>query len=157
MTEKPIPDRYRFSVIPHIFIDGASKAIEFYKAAFGATEIFRVAKPDGKIVHAEIRIGRSVVMVGDAEGAFADPRSLGGVSVGLHVYVDDVDARFARAVSAGATAIQPVQGMFYGDRTGMLRDPFGHIWVLLTHNEDMAPEDIKRHGEAMLKANAEKA
>jgi PhnB protein len=145
-----IPDRYRYSVIPHVMVEGASAAIEFYERALGATELFRIAQPDGRIVHAEITIGRSVVMVGDANDPFEDPHSLGGLSVGLHVYVEDVDARFAQAVDAGARVIEPVRDMFYGDRMGMLKDPFGHIWVLLTHLEDLPPEEIKRRGEAML-------
>jgi PhnB protein len=151
VTAKPIPKRYQFSVIPHIFIDGASAAVSFYERAFGATEIFRVSRPDGKIVHAEIQIGESIIMVGDADGLFHDPRSLKGVSVGLHLYTEDVDALFARAVGAGAKAIEAVQDMFYGDRMGMLEDPFGHIWVFLTHKEDVAPEQIKLRGEALFK------
>lgn len=151
MTEKKIPDRYQFAIIPHIFIKGASAAVAFYEKAFDAEEIFRVSKPNGLIVHGEIKIGESVIMVGDAEGLFHDPRSLGGISAGLHVYVDDVDALFARAVGAGAKEIEPVQDMFYGDRMGMLQDPFGHIWVLLTHNEDLVPEGIKKRGEALFK------
>jgi len=149
MTAKPIPDRYQFAIIPHIFIKGASAAIAFYEQAFAAAEIFRVSKPDGQIIHAEIKMGASVIMVGDAEGLFHDPRSLKGVSVGLHLYTDDVDALLARAVGAGAKIIEPVQDMFYGDRMGMLEDPFGYIWVLLTHQEDMTPEAIKMHGEAL--------
>jgi PhnB protein len=150
MTEKWLPHRYIHSVIPHIMIKGASTAIEFYKRAFDAVEIFRIAKPDGKIIHAEITIGDSIIMVGDAEGIFHDPQSLGGSSVGLHIYIDKVDDYFAQAVHAGAEPLQPVQDMFYGDRMGILKDPFGHIWVLLTHKEDVTPEEIKRRGEAML-------
>jgi len=145
-----IPARYRYSVIPHVMVDGASAAIEFYSEGFGATELFRVSSPDGRIVHAEITIGDSIVMVGDADDPFHDPRSLGGLSVGLHVYVDDVDAQVARAVQAGATLSEPVQDMFYGDRMGMVTDPFGHLWVLLTHEEDLPPAEIKRRGEAVL-------
>ena len=151
MTLKSIPDRYHYSVIPHIFIKGASAAIEFYKQAFGATEVFRISQPNGEIVHAEILIGGSIIMVGDADGVFSDPHSLSGSPVGLHVYVEDVDAQFIQAVSAGAKAIEPVKEMFYGDRMGMLEDPFGHIWVLLTHKENLSPEEIKNRGEAMLK------
>jgi len=149
-----IPDRYRYSVIPHVMVDGASAAIEFYSEGFGATELFRVSSPDGLIVHAEITIGGSLVMVGDADGPFQDPRSLGGLSVGLHVYVNDVDALVARAVAAGATLREPVQDMFYGDRMGMVTDPFGHLWVLLTHKEDLPPEEIQRRGEALLAGRA---
>lgn len=151
MTVTKIPDRYKFAIIPHIFIKGAAAAIDFYEQAFDAREIFRVSKPDGKIVHAEIKIGESVIMVGDAEGVFRAPQSLGGISVGLHVYVDSVDVLFARAVDAGAKIVEPIQDMFYGDRMGMLEDPFGHVWVLLTHNDDLAPEEIKKRGEALLR------
>jgi PhnB protein len=151
MTARQIPDRYRQSVIPHIMIKGASAAIEFYTRAFGATELVRIAKPNGHIVHAEIKIDDSIIMVGDAERPFHDPNSLGGSSVGLHIYVKNVDALSAQATSAGAKEIQPVQDMFYGDRMAMLEDPFGHIWVLLTHLEDIAPEEIKKRGEAILK------
>ena len=151
MTVKKIPDRYYQSVIPHIMIKEASAAIEFYRQAFGATEIFRISKPNGKIVHAEIQIEDSIIMVGDAESPFQDPKSLGGLTVGLHIYIEEVDARSAQAVSVGAKEIQPVQDMFYGDRMAMLEDPFGYIWVFLTHKEDLTPEEIKKRGEAMFK------
>lgn len=151
MSVNSMPERYRHSVVPHIMINGASAAMEFYKHTFGAIEIFRISQPNGQIFHAEIRIGDSINMLGDADGAFHDPHSLGGSPVGLHVYVEDVDTQFAQAVGAGAKAIQPVQDMFYGDRMGMLEDPFGHIWVLLTHNEELSPKEIKERGEAMLK------
>jgi uncharacterized glyoxalase superfamily protein PhnB/ketosteroid isomerase-like protein len=151
---KSIPSRYRYSVIPHVMIDGAAAAIEFYAKAFDAVELFRIARPDGRIVHAEITIGDSLVMVGDADAPFKDPRALGGLSVGLHFYVDNVDARLAQAVDAGAVLVQPGQDMFYGDRMGMVTDPFGHLWVLLTHQEDLHPEEIKRRGEAQLASSA---
>ena len=146
-----IPDRYQYAVVAHIMIDGAAEAIDFYQRALSAVELFRLTGPDGTIVHAEIRIGCSVIMVGDAASPFRSPRSLGGSTVGLHVYVDDVDARFARAIDAGATAVQSVQDMFYGDRVGMLKDPYGHIWVLLTHQEDLSPEEIKQRSTTILK------
>lgn len=149
MSVKAIPDRYRYAVIPHVMVKGAAQAIEFYKAAYSATELFRIASPDGKIIHSEIRIGQSVVMIGDAEGLFRDARSLGGSSVGLHVYVDDVDALFLRARSAGAKELQPVQTMFYGDRTAMLEDPYGHVWVFLTHLEDLTPDEIVERAKAV--------
>jgi PhnB protein len=132
-------------------VNGASRAIAFYEKAFGATELFRIVRPDDRIVHAEMRIGESVIMVGDADGPFRDPNSLHGSSVGLHVYVENVDTLFAQAVSVGAKVIQSVQDMFYGDRTCMLEDPFGHIWVLLTYQEDMQPEEFKKRGEALFK------
>ena len=152
MAVKPIPDGYH-SVTPYLMIQGASEAIEFYKQAFGATEVFRLAQPNGKIGHAEIRIGDSSIMLADPceEGAFRNPRSLGGSSVGLHVYVEDVDAQFAQALRAGAKPVKPVQDQFYGDRTGTLEDPFGHIWFLATHKEDIAPDEINRRAEALFK------
>lgn len=150
MSAGSMPDRYHRSVIPHVMIDGAVEAIRFYEQAFGASEMFRVSQPNGKIMHAEIRIGDSVVMLGDTDDAFGEPRSLGGTTVGLHVYVEDVDARFARAVSAGAKPLRPVQDMFYGHRMGMLEDPYGHVWVLLEHRETLTPREIKARGEALL-------
>ncbi|MDP1665605.1 MAG: VOC family protein [Methylobacter sp.] len=150
MTVKPIPDGYH-SITPYLMVKGASEAIEFYKRAFGATEIFRLSHPNGQIGHAEIKIGDSSVMLADPceQGAFRTPQSLGGSSVALHVYVQDVDAQFAQAVSAGAKAVKPVFDQFYGDRTGTLQDPFGHIWFLATHKEDIAPEEINRRAEAL--------
>lgn len=155
MTVKPIPDGYH-SVTPYLMIKGASEAIEFYKRAFGATELFRLAAPGGQIGHAEIKIGDSLIMLADPceEGAFRNPQSLGGSSVGLHVYVADVDAQFAQAIKAGAKAVKPVQDQFYGDRSGTLEDPFGHIWFLATHKEDIAPDEINRRAEALFKKQA---
>lgn len=152
MTVKAIPDGYH-SVTPYLSIKGAAEAIDFYKRAFGATELFRLVAASGEIGHAEIRIGDSTIMLADpcATGTFRSPRSLGGSSVGLHVYVEDVDARFAQAVNAGAKAVKPVQDQFYGDRTGTLEDPFGHVWFLATHKEDLTPEDINRRAEALYK------
>jgi len=150
MTVKPIPDGYH-SITPYLMVKGASEAIEFYKRAFGAIEIFRLSHPNGQIGHAEIKIGDSSIMLADPceQGAFRTPQSLGGSSVALHVYVEDVDAQFAQAVSAGAKAVKPVFDQFYGDRTGTLQDPFGHIWFLATHKEDIALEEINRRAEAL--------
>ncbi|MGH8498414.1 MAG: VOC family protein [Methylococcales bacterium] len=152
MTVKPIPDGYH-SVTPYLSIQGAAEAIEFYKQAFGATELFRLAAPSGEIGHAEIKIGDSSIMLADPceEGAFRNPQSLGGSSVGLHVYVNDVDALFSQAVAAGAKTVKPVQDQFYGDRTGTLEDPFGHVWFLATHKEDLTPEEINQRAEALFK------
>jgi PhnB protein len=152
MTIKPIPDGYH-SVTPYLSIKGAAEAIEFYKRAFSATELFRLVTPSGEIGHAEIKIGDSPIMLADAceEGPFRNPQSLGGSSVGLHVYVEDVDALFDRAVDAGAKAVRPVQDQFYGDRTGTLEDPFGHIWFLATHKEELTPEEINRRAEVLFK------
>ena len=152
MTIKSIPDGYH-SVTPYLSIKGAAEAIEFYKRAFSATELFRLVAPSGEIGHAEIKIGDSPIMLADPceEGAFRNPQSLGGSSVGLHVYVEDVDALFVQAVDAGAKAVRPVQDQFYGDRTGTLEDPFGHVWFLATHKEELTPEEINRRAEALFK------
>jgi PhnB protein len=152
MTIKPIPDGYH-SVTPYLSIKDAAKAIEFYKRAFGATELFRLVAPSGEIGHAEIKIGDSQIMLADPceEGTFRNPQTLGGTSVGLHVYVEDVDSLFARAVDAGAKTVRPVQDQFYGDRTGTLEDPFGHVWFLATHKEELTPEEINKRAEALYK------
>jgi PhnB protein len=135
-----IPDRYRYSVIPHIMVDDAAAAIDFYRRAFGAHEDIRLDAPGGGVLHAEITIGRSVLMLGDASveeaesGSFAAPARLGGgTSVTLHVYVPDVDALAERAAD-----------MFHGDRTVILKDPHGHLWVFLTHVEDVPEEELRR-------------
>ena len=152
MTIKPIPDGYH-SVTPYLSIKDAAKAIEFYKRALGATELFRLVAPSGEIGHAEIKIGDSQIMLADPceEGTFRNPQTLGGTSVGLHVYVQDVDTLFARAVDAGAKAVRPVQDQFYGDRTGTLEDPFGHVWFLATHKEELTPEEINKRAAALYK------
>jgi PhnB protein len=150
MTIKPIPDGYH-SITPYLMIDGATQAIEFYKQAFGATEMFRMDTPGGKIGHAEILIGDSRIMMADdcgQESPFRNPRSSGSSSVGLHLYVDDVDQVFAQAVNAGAKIIKPVQDQFYGDRTGALADPFGHVWFIATHKEDLSPDEIRKRATA---------
>lgn len=152
MTVKPIPDGYH-SATPYLSIKGAAAAIEFYKRALGATELFRLVAPSGEIGHAEIRIGDSVIMLADPceTGPFRSPQSLSGSSVGLHVYLEDVDAQFAQAVEAGAKVVKPLQNQFYGDRTGTLEDPFGHVWFLATHKEDLTPEEINQRAEVLFK------
>jgi PhnB protein len=152
MAIKHKPDGYH-SVTPYLSIKGAAEAIDFYKRAFGATELFRLVAPGGEIGHAEIKIGDSPIMLADPceEGTFRNPKALGGSSIGLHVYVDNVDELFTRAVNAGAKAVRAVQDQFYGDRTGTLEDPFGHIWFLATHKEDLTPEEINRRAEALFK------
>jgi PhnB protein len=150
MTIKPIPDGYH-SITPYLMINGATQAIEFYKQAFGATEMFRMDAPGGKIGHAEILIGDSRIMMADdcgQESPFRNPRSSGSSSVGLHLYVDDVDQVFAHAVNADAKVIKPVQDQFYGDRTGALEDPFGHVWFIATHKEDLSPDEIRKRATA---------
>ena len=150
MTVKSIPEGYH-SVTPYLSIKGAAAAMEFYERAFNAEEIFRLIAPDGKIGHAEIKIGDSPIMLADAcdQGAFRPPAELSGTSIGMHVYVKDVDALFAQAIKAGAKAVRPVQDQFYGDRTGTLEDPYGHVWFLATHKEDLTPDEIHRRAEEM--------
>ncbi|WP_333760960.1 VOC family protein [Streptomyces sp. IBSBF 2390] len=146
-----IPDRYRYAVIPHIMVDDAAAAIDFYRRAFGAREDFRIGAPGGGILHAEITIGRSTLMLGDASvseaeaASFTAPTSLGGgTSVTLHVFVPDVDSLAESAEAAGAEIVQPPKNMFHGDRTVILKDPSGHIWVFLTHVEDVSQEELQR-------------
>jgi PhnB protein len=147
---KSIPEGMH-SVTPHLVCAGAADAIDFYKKAFGATEVARVAGPDGKLVHGAVRIEGSVVMLVDENpqwGALG-PRTLKGSPVTIHVYVPDVDAFVARAVKAGAKVTMPVDDMFWGDRYGIIEDPFGHHWSVATHLRDVKPEDLP---EAMRKA-----
>lgn len=151
-----IPDRYRYAVVPHIMVDDARAAIDFYQRAFGAREDFRIDAPGGGILHAEITIGKSTLMLGDAsveeaeEGALASPSSLGGgTSVTLHVFVPDVDALAKRAEAAGAEILQPPTDMFHGDRTVILKDPSGHMWVFLTHLEDVSEAELRRRLSAL--------
>jgi PhnB protein len=145
----PIPEGYH-SVTPYLSIKGAAKAIDYYKQVFGATELFRMAAPDGKIGHAEIKIGNSPIMIADEfpEMEFVSPQTLGGSPIGLMIYVDDVDTMFNKAISAGATQVKPLQDQFYGDRSGTLKDPFGHVWTVATHVEDVAPEELQKRAAA---------
>ena len=151
MTGKvnPIPEGYH-SVTPYLIIKGASDAIEFYKKAFGATELFRMAQPDGRVGHAEIRIGDSTIMLADEfpEMGHKSPKTLGGSPVSMLIYVEDVDAVFAQAIAAGAKEDRPVEDKFYGDRGGSLIDPFGHIWHIATHTEDLTPEEMQKRATA---------
>jgi PhnB protein len=142
------PDRYRDAVVAHIYVDGAADAIAFYEGAFGARELFRITGKDGKIVHGELAICGSVVMIGDpgGQGLYGEPRTLGACTAGLHLMVDDNAALMRRAIDAGAEEVQPVTDMFYGASSGSLRDPFGHVWVLLSWNEDPDPAEIERRG-----------
>lgn len=146
-----IPERYKRAT-PYLCIKDAAAALEFYKRAFGATETMRMAGPDGKVMHAEIAIGEALVMLADEfpEMGFRSPASIGGTPVTLYVYVDDVDAFVARAKAEGATVTQPVETKFYGDRTGQLQDPFGHVWGFATHVEDVPEEEIRRRFQAFL-------
>jgi PhnB protein len=142
---KPIPEGFH-SVTPYLTVHDAARAIDFYKKAFGATERYRMDGPGGKVAHAEIKIGDSIVMLGDESIAAGNrsPQSLGGTATGLFIYVEDVDSAFNRAASAGAKVDMPVADMFWGDRYGKLTDPFGHSWSLATHIEDVAPQEMAR-------------
>ncbi len=151
MAVKPVPDGYH-SVTPYLIIKGASRAIDFYKTAFGAQEIMRFPGPNGTIGHAELRIGDSVIMLADEQQAhFRSPESYGGSPVSLMIYVPDVDKTFKQAVDNGAKEIRAVQDQFYGDRSGNLVDPFGHVWTVATHVEDVSAEEMKRRMEALPK------
>jgi PhnB protein len=150
---KPIPDGYH-TVTPYLIVQGAAKAIDFYKQAFGATEIMRMPMPDGKIAHAEIKIGDSPVMLADEspQMGYRNPKALGGTPVSLLIYVEDVDTVFERAVSSGGTPVRPVKDQFYGDRTGTLTDPFGHVWSISTHKEDVSSDEMQRRMKEMAAA-----
>jgi PhnB protein len=152
MSVKPVPDGYG-TVTPYLYIKEAARAIEFYKQALGATELFRLAEPSGRIGHAELQIGNSRIMLADEFPGMnvVGPETLGGTSVSFLIYVDDVDARFDRAVAAGATVTRPVKDQFYGDRSGSLKDPFGHTWTIATHTEDVSPEEMESRYKAMMK------
>jgi PhnB protein len=147
---KPIPDGMR-SLTPHLVCNGAAEAIEFYKKAFGAVEEMRLPGPDGKLMHACVRIGDSALMLTDEwpdMGALG-PKSLKGSPVTIHLYVPDVDATVGQAVAAGAKVTMPVADMFWGDRYGTLEDPFGHHWSVATHTRDLTPEEIAKNMEKM--------
>jgi PhnB protein len=151
MAVKPIPDGYH-SVTPYLIVHDAAGALEFYKKALGAVELMRIPGPGGTIGHAEIRVGDSPVMLADENPAMnaRSPRTIGGSPVSLMVYVEDVDARVAQAVAAGATLVRPVANQFYGDRTGGVDDPYGYHWYLATHVEDVPPDELEaRAAKAM--------
>ena len=152
MSVRPIPDGYH-SVTPYLVVKGAAEAIAYYKQVFGAVELMRMGGPGGTIGHAEIRIGNSPVMLADEHpdmGAVG-PKSLKGSPVSLLVYVEDVDGCFARAVGAGGRQIRPVEDQFYGDRMGIVEDPFGHHWSIATHKEDLSPEELQRRHDDFMK------
>lgn len=146
---KPIPEGYH-TVTPYLCCKDAAAAIDFYKKAFGATEVMRMEN-DGKVGHAELQIGDSRVMLADEfpEMGFLSPKTVGGSPVMIHLYLDDVDATANRAVAAGAKVTRPVADQFYGDRGGQLEDPFGHKWYVSTHKEDLSPEEIEKRAAAM--------
>lgn len=144
MPVRPVPEGFS-TVTPYLIVKGANEAIEFYKKAFGAEEIQRMDGPNNTIMHAELQIGTSRLMMADEfpEMGFKGPNTLGGSAVSLHLYVEDVDAWVKRASNAGAKIIRPVADQFYGDRLGLVEDPFGHSWSIATHKEDLSAEQIK--------------
>jgi PhnB protein len=145
MAAKPIPDGYH-SVTPYLCVKGAAQAIEFYKKAFLATERMRIAHPDGRVGHAELQVGDSVIMLSDEfpEMGARGPQSFGGSPVSIHLYVEDADAIFNQAVAAGAKIKRAIADQFYGDRLGGVEDPFGYTWWISTHMEDLSPQEIER-------------
>jgi PhnB protein len=156
---KPIPENFH-SLTPTLTVNDGVRALDFYKRAFGAVEIDRHLMPDGKIAHATIQIGDSMVMLSDEfpmPGFARSPQSLGGTTGTLWIYTEDVDGLFNRAVQAGATAKMPVKDQFWGDRTGSLADPFGHLWTVATHIEDVSREEMKRRGDIEMAKWAERA
>ncbi|MGW9212998.1 VOC family protein [Embleya sp. NPDC055664] len=151
VSVKPVPEDYP-RVTPYLCVDGAAAAIDFYVSVLGATERMRMAAPGGRIGHAELQLGTSIVMLADEfpDMGFRGPKSVGGTPVTLHVYVEDVDAVFADALAKGARELRAVKDEFYGDRTGQFEDPFGHRWSVASHVEDVAEQEMaKRAEEAM--------
>lgn len=147
---KPIPENYH-AVTPYLIVNGAAQAIDFYKNVFGAQELMRVPGPNGKVGHAELKIGDSIIMLADEhpEMDAHSPQSVGGTPVSLMIYVEDVDHVFKKALAAGAKESRPVKDQFYGDRSGILTDPFGHKWSVATHIEDVSPEEMQRRMAAL--------
>jgi PhnB protein len=152
MSVKPVPEGYH-TVTPYLIVKGAARAIEFYTRAFGATESARLEGPGERIGHAEVRIGDSMIMLADEhpEMGIVGPETLGGSPASICLYVPDVDSRFARAIDAGATVKRPLADQFYGDRSGTLTDPFGHVWTIATHQEDVSMEEMNRRFAQMMK------
>ena len=151
MAVKPIPENYH-SVTPYLIVQGAAKAIDFYKKAFGATEIMRFPGPNNTIMHAEIKIGDSPIMLADEQATYRGPQAYGGSPVSLMVYVENVDKVFKQAVDGGAKSVRDVADQFYGDRVGTLVDPFGHVWTIGTHVEDVSMEDMQKRMAALPKS-----
>jgi PhnB protein len=152
MPVKPVPDGYH-SITPYLIVRDAAQAIEFYQKAFGAEPRTRMDGPGGKVMHAELKIGGSFIMLADEmpDMGFVGPQSLGGTSVSLLLYVENVDARLKQAVAAGATVSRPLEDQFYGDRSATLQDPFGHVWTIATHKEDVSDEEMNRRFQAIMK------
>lgn len=151
MTVRPIPEGFHTATC-YLTVDGAAQAIEFYKAAFGATEMMRMPMPDGNLGHAEIRIGDSPIMLSDEFEAVGKraPTTLGGATASITLYVENADEVFQRAVKAGAKEVRPVEDQFYGDRCGTLEDPFGHQWTISTHIEEVSEEEMQKRLAAMM-------
>ncbi len=151
MSTKSIPDGYH-TVTPYLTVKNGAAALDFYERAFGADVFLRMVGPGGKIMHAEFRIEGSPIMMSDEcpEMGATSPETLGGVSSSLMIYLEDVDARFEQAIAAGGIVERPVKDQFYGDRSGTLKDPFGHRWTLATHVEDIAPDEMNRRAAAMM-------
>ena len=154
---KPIPDGFH-TITPALTIRGANQAIDFYKKAFGAEELYRLPAPDGKLMHAEIRIGDSILMLGEErlEMGCKSPQSLNGSPSSLMLYCQDVDKAYQKAVDAGATVKMPLQDMFWGDRYCQLEDPFGHQWSIATRKENLKPEEMAERAKAAFAAAAKK-
>lgn len=151
MSVNPIPEGYH-SVTPYLIVKGAAKAIDYYKKVFGAIEIMRMPGPNGSVGHAELKIGDSIIMLADEQqGNYRSPEGLGGSPVSLMVYVDDVDKTFKQAISSGAKETRALQDQFYGDRSGNLVDPFGHVWTVATHKEDVSEAEMQRRMSQMKK------
>jgi len=153
---KAIPEGYH-TATPYLIVNGASQAIDFYKQVFGATELCRMPSPEGRIGHAELKVGDSVIMLADEvrEMGYRSPRALGGSAVSLLLYVEDVDSVFNKAIEAGGTVQRPIANQFYGDRSGTLEDPFGHIWTIATHVEDVPPEEMKKRVQAFFEKRSQ--
>jgi PhnB protein len=155
MATKPIPEGYH-TVSPYLAVEDAARAIEYYAKAFGAKEVVRMDAPDGTIAHAELEIGDSRVMLSDPfpQSSTRPPKELGGTSVSVFMYVEDVDALVKQAVDAGATVTMEVADQFWGDRFGTITDPFGHVWSIATHVEDVPPEEIAERAKAAMAAGS---
>ena len=149
---KPIPDGYH-TATPYLIVNDGARALDYYKRALNAKELMRIPRPDGKVGHAEIKIGDSIIMLADEmpDMDAHSPAKYGGSPVSLLLYVEDVDKQFAQAVSAGGTQVRPVTDMFYGDRSGCVKDPFGHSWHISTHKEGVPPEELNRRMAEMAK------
>ncbi len=157
---KPVPEGFH-TVTAQLTVRDGAKAIEFYKQAFGAQELFRMTSPDGRVAHAELKIGDSIVFLNDEfpemSGGARSPQSLGGTTGGINLYVEDVDALFNRTLQAGAKQLMPLADMFWGDRMGAITDPYGHHWSILTHKEDLKPAELEERAKAFYAKMAQQA